>query len=301
MLQADLESRLRTILEDLEAYRSDMVLIGGWVPYLYRHYGGFASWSGEDTLTFELDVLVDRPLPAQGRPGLADVLRDAGFQPADEDSRAAAVWVRDAGLGEQVEFITAHRGMAHGQGRVVPLTEQPGVGAIPLVDLDVIRNHTRVLLLPPRPGMRLVEVQVPTLGAYVVNKALTFIRRRPRTDEVANPKLAKDLLYLRDLAAAGEDVAAAIREDAEIIARSPGGADQLRTAATNLRFAAEEHLRHHLATTAMMVVERRPEHSVHLEEARTRAFLLDMRELLMEAADRHAPMEPVKPDFDVDQ
>jgi hypothetical protein len=299
MLQADLESRLRTILEDLEAYRSDMVLIGGWVPYLYRHYGGFASWGGEDTLTFELDVLVDRPLPAHGRRSLAEVLRDAGFYPAD-DGRAAAVWVRDAGLGEKVEFITVHRGMAHGQGRVVPVTEQPGVGAIPLVDLEVIRSHTRMLLLPPRPGMRPVEVQVPTLGAYVVNKALTFIRRRPRTDEVETPKLAKDLLYLRDLAAAGEDVAAAIREDAEIIARSPGGADQLRTAATNLRFAAEEHLRHHLATTAMMVVERGPDHSTQLEEARTRAFLLDMRELLMEAADRHAPREPVKLEFDAD-
>ncbi|WP_420127992.1 GSU2403 family nucleotidyltransferase fold protein [Longimicrobium sp.] len=301
MQQADLESRLRTILEDLEAYRSDMVLIGGWVPYLYRHYGGFASWSGEDTLTFELDVLVDRPLPAHGRPGLAKVLRDAGFHPVDDDRRAAAVWVRDAGLGEKVEFITVHRGVAHGQGRVVPLTDQPGLGAFPLVDLEVIRAHTRMLLLPRRAGMRPVEVQVPTLGAYVVNKALTFIRRRPHTDEVATPKLAKDLLYLRDLAAAGEYVTAAIREDAEIIARSPGGADQLRTAATNLQLAAEDHLRHHLATTAMMVVERRAEHSIQLEEARTRAFLLDVRELLMEAADRHAPMETVTLDFDADE
>jgi len=300
MRQADLEGTLRTILEDLQPYRSDLVLIGGWVPYLYRHYGGLGSWRGADTLTFELDVLVSRPLPPLGRPNLATVLQEAGFRPQAGET-PPAVWVRDAAAGEKIEFITVHRGIAQGQGRVVPLTEQPGVGAIPLAELEVIRSHTRTLLLPPLPQLRAVEVQVPRLGAYVVNKALTFIRRRPRADEVGTPKLAKDLLYLRDLAASGENVMAAIYEDVEIIACDPGGAERLRTAATNLWFAAEGHLRHHLTGTARMVLERESSSGLELEEARTRGYLRDLHALLLESADRHAPPESTAPSPDPDE
>lgn len=212
MRQADLERTLRAILYDLEPYRSDLVLIGGWVPYLYRHYGGFAAWGGDDTLTFELDVLVERPLPSAGPPPLVNVLRASGFRPL-EDNAPAAVWERDGQAGERIEFITAHRGIAQGEGHVVPLTAQPGIGAIPLAGMEVMRSHTRTLALPPLRGLRAAEVQVPVLGAYVVNKALTFPRRRSRADEAGVPKLAKDLLYLRDIAAGGEDVIAAIRAD----------------------------------------------------------------------------------------
>jgi hypothetical protein len=94
MRAADLEKTLRSVLRDLEPYRSDLVLIGGWVPYLYRHYGGFASWGGTDTLTFELDVLVKRPLPAGDRPTLSAVLREAGFTSVGA-ANPAAIWVRD--------------------------------------------------------------------------------------------------------------------------------------------------------------------------------------------------------------
>lgn len=208
---------------------------------------------------------------------------------------------RDAGFGEKIEFITTHRGIAQGEGRVVPLTEQPGVGAIPLTELEVIRSHTRTLLLPPVPGFQAVEVRVPTLGAYVVNKSLTFLRRRARTDEAGAPKLAKDLLYLRDIIAAGDDVVAALRDDIDSIAQSAvGGAERLRTAATNLQFAAAGHLSHHLTSVATMIVERTPGPGVELEEARTRAFLLDLRALLLDSAERNAPWEDTWPGCDTD-
>jgi hypothetical protein len=299
-MRPDFEHTLRMILADLQPYRSDLILIGGWVPYLYRRYGGFASWGGEDTLTFELDVLVGRPLPPGGRPGLADVLGSAGFRPVSRGI-PAAVWERDIDAGERIEFITVHRGTAKGEGNVVPLAEQPGIGAIPLTELEVIRSHTRILVLPPLHGFGAMDVQVPTLGAYVVNKALTFMRRQTRTDEAGVPKLAKDLLYLRDLAAAGDEVVAAIEADLEVIARSHAAdAERIRAAATNLGFAVESHLDHHVAAAAMMVLEREPGASIELEEVRTRAFLLDLRALLLESADRHGALIPGD-DHDVDE
>ncbi len=49
---------------------------------------------------------------------------------------------------------------------------------------------------------------MPTLGAHVVNKSATFNKRSAVTDRGSNPKRAKDLLYLRDVMADGDDVTA---------------------------------------------------------------------------------------------
>lgn len=177
--QAELEKTLRNVLHELGPYLPDVVLIGGWVPYLYRHYGGFAEWAGEDTFTRELDVLVDRPLPQDGRPPLAELLRNSGFRP-DRQGASAAVWVRGVHAGEKIEFIAPHRGTARGQGTSVPVEEQSGLGAIPLTELELLLAHTQALQLPDAPGMPSVELRVPTLGAYVVTKALTFRVERER-------------------------------------------------------------------------------------------------------------------------
>jgi hypothetical protein len=132
-----------------------------------------------------------------------------------------------------------------------------------------------------------------------VNKGLTFLRRRPRTGEPGVPKLAKDLLYLRDLAAGGDAVITAVTRDLDAVAQSgPQGADAVREAAMNLRMATDGHLSHHLAATAQMVVARGSPGSPALEEARTRAFLLDIYELLSDTADRHAPISPSVPPDD---
>lgn len=62
-------------------------------------------------------------------------------------------------------------------------------------------------------------MNVPRLGIYAVNKAVTFPYRTPRAGETVNPKRAKDLLYLRDLMAAGEEVISRIEDDVREIAR----------------------------------------------------------------------------------
>jgi hypothetical protein len=296
--QADLERTLRHILIELRPYQSELILIGGWVPYLYRHYGGLGASNDPDTLTFELDMLVPRPLPAEGRPLLAEVLRNSEFRP--DGGSPAAVWVRNLEAGEKIEFLTPHRGTAHGQGRVVPVPEQPGLGAIPLVELDVLSRHTRILSLPPRVGSPSVQVQVPTLGAYVVNKALTFLRRRAPAGEPGVPKLAKDLLYLRDLAAAGDIVITAMTQDLHAIAQStPHAADSVREATSNLRLVHEDRFSHHIAAVAQMIVARGSTGSLALEEARTRAFLLDLYELFTDVADGCPQLPPGdRDDFD---
>lgn len=104
---ADLDRGLRAVLRELEPYLSDLVLIGGWVPYLFRHYGPFGAWEGRDTLTRELDVLVDNPLPREGPSSVGHASRRRTLSP-----ERPAAWVRDVQAGEKVEFLTAHGGAA---------------------------------------------------------------------------------------------------------------------------------------------------------------------------------------------
>lgn len=112
------EGALRRVLWELAPYLDDVVVIGGWVPYLYSRYGGFAEWRGSTSLTAEVDVLVDRPLPPGEREPIAELLLRAGFR-RTEGSHGSAVWVGDLKAGEKIEFLVPHTGTSRQLGDAV--------------------------------------------------------------------------------------------------------------------------------------------------------------------------------------
>lgn len=135
----------------------------------------------------------------------------------------APVWTRDLERGEKIEFLVPFQTPAMGRGTAIPIENQPGLGALALSrDADLLLRHTTLLSVPAgladQPTRRL-DVRVPTLGAYVINKALTFYDRPPGTGGVGS-KRSKDLLYLRDIAAAGAAVVSRVETDLEDIVRS---------------------------------------------------------------------------------
>lgn len=142
-----LKRALRHILWELQPYLPDLVIIGGWVPHLYRKYGGFQTWTLEIPFTNEVDLLIRPPLPRVGDETIPEILEDAGFEPQG-GNHAAAVWAKEPEVGEKVEFLIAHTGTARQRGQVVPVPDQEGLGAIALVGLDLLRRHTTVLRVP---------------------------------------------------------------------------------------------------------------------------------------------------------
>jgi hypothetical protein len=98
--RAVLEHALQRILWELHSYLPDIVIIGGWVPYLHRRYGWAAAWNSALSLTAEVDVLVPANLPAHGRKSLAEILGGAGFKPTSSNDDAAAVRANDPRLGK---------------------------------------------------------------------------------------------------------------------------------------------------------------------------------------------------------
>jgi hypothetical protein len=204
------EPALHRVLWELRPYLDAVMVIGGWVPYLYSRYGGFVTWNGRTPLTAEVDVLLERPLPAGERASIADILRDAGFQPTT-DGAGSAVWVGDVASGEMIEFLIPHTGTVRQIGDTVPVAAQPGLRAISLPGLDLMQRFKQTLPVPviTNAGSVVLPVNVPWLGAYLVNKASTFTRRQPHA--LGGSKRYKDLLYLRDVMAAGAEVVRHVR------------------------------------------------------------------------------------------
>jgi hypothetical protein len=270
----------------LRDYLIDLVIIGGWVPYLYARFSG-DPWAGHRSLTAELDVLIVPPLPAGDRPRLDETLRAAGLTP-NRDRGPSAVWAAGLESGEMIEFLTPHTGTATQQGATVPVPGHGDVGAISLSAVGLLAAHTVTFSVPVGQvdgRVEHVDVRVPRLGAYVVNKAVTFIARRPHA-EGPNPKQAKDLVYIHDVMAAGEAVRRRVEIDIRDIwlASTSNSADRqaVRTARNNLDLVLRGALGRVLLPAAASQLSTRDGGSTLDAGARIRGFLTDLAELLGE-------------------
>lgn len=94
-----------------------------------------------------------------------------------------------------------------------------------------------------------MEIRVPTLGAFALNKANTFHLRGGQDGDM---KSGKDLLYLRDILAAGERAVAVLEGDLDAITMDPRNAETIRRGAYHLH----EVVRRYLDPTAEILAER---------------------------------------------
>jgi len=289
---------LVAVLTAVQPYLTELTLIGGWVPALYRRIGGFSSWTSPPTLTIEADILAPDELPLHLRPPLADILRTAGFSPFD-DSQLAARWSARPPRGEQIDFLVAHAGPARRIGRPRIIDGQPGVAAISLPGLEALGRHTITMRLPfsmtsvssssssvaPLTTRVLsrahLSVRVPTLGVYAIQKAATFRARLSTASVHASGKAAKDLLYLQDLAAGGRDVTARIDKDVRAaMSIDPAAIRLLSSGRSSLHDTIHGALNYLLTDVARMVVEREPHPPVAAARASVAGHLSDLLDLL---------------------
>lgn len=278
------EPAFRQIIIALRPYLEDVVLIGGWVPFLYRKYGGFMDWRSRISRTGELDVLVIPPLATGQRPTLQEVLTNAGFRPVEQTG--GAVWQAEPERGEVIEFLVPHEGTARQVGRVTSVSGQPGIGGIALPDLDLLSRYALELELPiaARGGtLTSIRIRVPTLGAYLTAKAATFFQRRQTplgsSEDDSEDKRAKDLLYIRDLMAAGPDVTSRITSDLAELRKSKEGQSWVRYAANQLALLLRGRDQTLPDEAAAMLAER-DSRSVETARADLTGHLTDAREML---------------------
>jgi hypothetical protein len=186
-----------------------------------------------------LDIVVPSPLTTAARPTLAEILHEAGFEKTS--GGAGAIWIRKGKGEEMIEFFTSHTGTARQLGKTHRIAGQADLAAIALQHLSLLTDKTNTLEIRTA-GKQTVDVRVPTLGGYVLNKALTFMDRLSAPGDQTS-KAAKDIVYMRDVMAGGESVRHQVRADIELLVnRNKPRQNLLRTASDRLhRLKTSQH------------------------------------------------------------
>jgi hypothetical protein len=114
MISPDLEQSLWSILDLLREYADDLVLVGGWVPYLQMKYGRASSPGARTSRTGEVDIVLPSGHRRGERRPIVELLEAAKFRPLDA---ARVTWGRDPEHGEKIEFFQPHRGHTRSLGQ----------------------------------------------------------------------------------------------------------------------------------------------------------------------------------------
>jgi hypothetical protein len=212
---------------------------------------------------------------------IEDVLRAAGYEPVSRDGPSAH-WLNQS-TGSEIEFLTPATGPAGSLGVSSGIPAHGAVATVPRADLEILNQFRFSLRVPVRAAgaqVNVIEVTVPTLGAYVVNKASTFPKRR-NLETGPNPKQAKDLLYLRDVAHGGQAVMAMVEADLGRIVGS-GKVNTLRTekARSNLALTCHGDLARDTLLSASRMLAERERVEETTAQADLQGYLLDLEALV---------------------
>ena len=181
----------------LEPYLPQIVIGGGWAPFLYFHYLA-KNRQHTPVLTSDVDLMVRHQVPIVGPKTIDEILTveaklKTTFKSLDDPAVIHYEGTID-GVEVEIEFLTDQTGSQQEKVLVV----QKGLHAEALRYVSIIVENTLMLEIndveSAQGGLPLI-VQVPKPAAYIFQKGLSFPLRRD------NQKASKDLYYIFDILA----------------------------------------------------------------------------------------------------
>jgi hypothetical protein len=155
---------------------------------------------------------------------------------------------------DALELFTLRLGPIKGSA-TTGIEQQDGVAAIALPDLNLVMEFVREIRVPF--DRRALRVRVPTLGAYIATKAMTFAARASLAGATsATLKRGKDILYIHDIMRAGPEVQSRIENDLADIAKRKRFIESLRKGRNHLTLLRGSTPHPALDDAIAMVVER---------------------------------------------
>jgi len=184
--ETDVMSLLIT-LDVLKPYLNEIVVVGGWVPFLHRKYGGLPS-RHPAIRTVDIDLVVPRKLDECGRPTIDELRSRAGYVVHIYGSEISAVKYELAFPPAELEFLTPEVGRP---GRA-SLMVQHGLTAQALRYLQILLENTAEIHISETLRNLTVDLvaRLPSPGAFVYQKGLALSRR--------HSSVPKDLYYILD-------------------------------------------------------------------------------------------------------
>lgn len=212
----DADPQLLGTLAALGEYLEDMVLVGGWVPHLYRKI-----WSPESPVrerrTLDLDAAVRGRVPVRQGSRLDVLLAAEGYAKRLAGPSGLAAQIYESPPNSDllpIEFLAPLTGPRE----QATVEIQQGVTAQALRYLNILLDNSFDIRLSgqalPGPLVELT-VRIPTPGAYILHRGLIHARGR-------SSRRGKDLYYIFETWASLRDRRDLIvTEIAEIRARYP--------------------------------------------------------------------------------
>lgn len=202
-----IDSLLKTLVV-LEPYLDEIVIIGGWVPLLYRRYGKLSS-RHPSLRTIDIDIVVPGTLKEVGRPTIDELLIQAGYEaPVYGSDISSATKYKLRSPVTEVEFLTPEVGLPGRPFRTV----QRGLTAQRLRYLAILLENINEIRvsddLPPGSTIDLI-VRIPSPAAFIYQKGLTLVKR--------HSKVAKDLYYIFDLIDSADELLQSILSEMAIM------------------------------------------------------------------------------------
>ncbi len=193
----------------LEPYLPQIVIGGGWAPFLYYHYL-VKNKQHEPVLTSDIDLMVRHQVPIVGPKTIDELLTDeASLETVFKSQDTPAVIHYEGtldGVEVEIEFLTDQTGSQ--QEKVLEV--QKGLHAEALRYVSIIVENTLMLKIDDvesaQSGSPLI-VQAPKPAAYIFQKGLSFPLRRD------NQKVSKDLYYIFDILTGISEIYPLMKDD----------------------------------------------------------------------------------------
>ena len=226
------------LVEALDPWLDQVVIIGGWAHRLYRLHPLAQPLDYEPLGTFDTDIAVPLDLPTTGEQIRARLL-ELDFREeliGDMQPPAAHYRVESGDNSFYAEFLTPLEGSAVKRGGRRDVTARvSGVSVQKLRYLELLlQNPWDVMIAPatgyPTPGVR--RILLPNAAAFLVQKILIHEKRD-------RDRCAKDILYIHDTIETFGGNLAVIREQWQTNVQPVLHAN----AARGVERAAEEHFR----------------------------------------------------------
>jgi len=178
----------------LKDYLSEILVVGGWVPYLYYQYY-LKDKNIQPLLTKDIDIALPKILPVKNK-AIADILKEAGFKEnftSLDELPAIAFYGNIEGHDVEIEFITDLKGSRDDKNKNI----QKGLIAQPLRYISVLTENPLLIEIDDflLEDNNFLKIRIPKPGAFIFHKILTFRRRKEKA------KKAKDLYYIFDILA----------------------------------------------------------------------------------------------------
>lgn len=179
----------------LRDYLPNIVIAGGWAPLIYYHYL-LSKKEIEPLRTKDIDIVVPERLKKMTDSTIDELLIEAGFKPKFKSLNTPPAISYEGnieGFEVEIEFLTHRRG----EREDIVVKVQKGLHAQSLAFISILlENAIEVKIgdLLPIEG-EILQIRVPTPGAFIFNKGLIFTRRNKEV------KKAKDLYYIFDILA----------------------------------------------------------------------------------------------------